>query len=163
MTRNLSNALVLIGAVVTLGAGLGAAQRGWTVPGKSSATAGSRTLVARPQAQIVNSANGLYCTPAIANGVGIHDIGGLSAGLHVTVTVQSFSDGFDPVAAVIGAMVGQKAGNTVKTATFYDNDSGGNKDAMIDFVAPQTGNYLLVVGDYADVTTGCYRYEVAVR
>ena len=86
MTRNLSNALVLIGAVVTLGAGLGAAQRGWTVPGKSSAT-GSRTLVARPQAQIVNSANGLYCTPAIENGVDIHDIGGLSAGLHVTVTV----------------------------------------------------------------------------
>jgi hypothetical protein len=162
MTRNLSNALVLIGAVVTLGAGLGAAQRGWTVPGKSSAT-GSRTLVARPQAQIVNSANGMYCTPAIENGVDIHDIGGLSAGLHVTVTVQSFSDGFDPAAAVIGAMVGQKAGNTVKTATFYDNDSGGNKDAMIDFVTPQTGNYLLVVGDYTDVTTGCYRYEVVIR
>jgi hypothetical protein len=60
-------------------------------------------------------------------------------------------------------MVGQKAGNTVKTAAFYDNDSGGDKDAMIDFVTPHTGNYLLVVGDYADVTTGCYRYEVTIR
>ena len=163
MTRNLSNALVLIGAVVTLGAGLGAAQRGWTVPGKSSAGTGSSTLVARPQASIVGSANGLYCTPAIENGVAIHDIGGLSAGLHVTVTVASFSAGFDPTAAVIGAMVGQKAGNTVKTATFYDNDSGGDKDARIDFVTPHTGNYLLIVGDYTDTTTGCYRYEVTVR
>jgi len=163
MTRNLINALALIGAVVTLGAGLGAAQRGWTVPGKSSATTGSRTLVARPQAQIIGSANGLYCTPNIENGVEMHDIGGLSAGLHVTVTVESFSDGFDPVAAVIGAMVGQKAGNTVKTATFYDNDSGGDKDAKIDFVTPHTGNYFLMVGDYADVTTGCYRYEVVIR
>ena len=163
MTRNLINALVLIGAVVTLAAGLGAAQRGWTVPGKSSPTTGSRTLAARPQASIVGSANGLYCTPNIENGVDIHDIGGISAGLHVTVTVASFSAGFDPAAAVIGATVGQKAGNTVKTATFYDNDSGGDKDVKIDFVAPHTGNYLLVVGDYADVTTGCYRYEVAVR
>jgi len=163
MTRNLINALALIGSVVTVGAGLGAAQRGWTVPGKSSATTRSDTLVARPQASIVGSANGLYCTPSIENGVAIHDIGGLSAGLHVTVTVASFSDGFDPVAAVIGAMVGQKAGNTVKTAAFYDNDSGGNKDARIDFVTPHTGNYVLVVGDYADISTGCYRYEVTVR
>jgi hypothetical protein len=163
MTRNLINALALIGAVVTLGAGLGAAQRGWTVPGKSSATTPSRTLVARPQAQIIGSANGLYCTPNIENGVEIHDIGGVPAGLHVTVTVESFSDGFDPVAAVIGALVGQKGGNTVKTATFYDNDSGGDKDAKIDFVAPHTGNYFLMVGDYADVTTGCYRYEVTLR
>ena len=127
------------------------------------ATTRSGTLVARPQASIVGSANGLYCTPNIENGVAIHDIGGISAGLHVTVTVASFSAGFDPAAAVIGAMVGQKAGNTVKTATFYDNDSGGDKDAKIDFVAPQTGNYVLIVGDYADVSTGCYRYEVAVR
>jgi len=160
MTRNLINALVLIGAAVTLGAGLGAAQRGWTVPGKSSA---SGTLVARPQASIVGSANGIYCTPSIENGVAIHDIGGLPAGLHVTVTVASSSAGFDPAAAVIGAMVGQKAGNSIRTATFYDNDSGGDKDAKIDFVTPHTGNYVLIVGDYADISTGCYRYEVTVR
>ena len=165
MTRSWIGGLVVIGAMVTLGAGLGAAQRGWTMLGKSSdrATARSGALVARPQASIGGAANGVYCTPNTENGVGIHDLGGLPAGLRVTATVESYSDGFDPAAAVVGAMVGQKAGNTVKTATFYDNDSGGDNDARIEFVTPQAGNYLLLVGDYTDVSAGCYRYEVAIR
>ena len=165
MTRKWINGLVVIGGVLMLGAALQGAQRGWVMPGKSSgrSTVRSGAIVAGPQASITGAANGLYCTPDIENGVGIHDIGGLPAGLHVTVIVESYSDGFDPVAAVVGAMVGQKAGNTVKTATFYDNDSGGDKDAKIDFVTSQTGNYLLIVGDYTDVSTGCYRYEVAIR
>lgn len=165
MTRKWINGFAVIGALVALGAGLGAAQRGWTMAGKSSgrSTARSGAIVVGPQASIVGASNGLYCTPQSENGVGIHDIGGLPAGLHVTVTVESYSEGFDPVAAVIGAMLGQKAGNTVKTATFYDNDSGGDKDAKVDFVTSQTGNYLLIVGDYTDGSTGCYRYEVAIR
>ena len=162
MTRKRINGLVVIGAVVILCAGLQAAQRGWTIPGKSSG-ARSGALVARPQASIGGGANGVYCTPGVENGVGVHDIGGLPAGLSVTVTVESFSVGFDPVAAVVVATAGQKAGNTVKTTAFYDNDSGGEKDAKIAFVTPQGGNYILLVGDYTDAVPGCYRYEVALR
>ena len=55
------------------------------------------------------------------------------------------------------------AGDTVRTVTFYDNDSGGEKDARIEFVTPQSGNYFLLVGDNPDSVTGCYRYEVAIR
>ena len=165
MTRKRINGLVVIGAVAILGAGLQAAQRGWTIPGKSSGRSAARSsaLVARPQASIGGGANGVYCTPDVENGVGVHDIGGLPAGLSVTVTVESYSDGFDPVAAVVVATAGQKAANTVKTTTFYDNDSGGEKDAKIAFVTPQSGNYILLVGDFTDAFTGCYRYEVALR
>ena len=165
MTRNWINGLVVIGAVVTLGAGLVAAQRGWTIPGKSSgrSTARSSAVVARPQASIGGAANGVYCTPNTENGVGIHHIGGIPAGLNVTVTVESFSDGFNPAAAVVVALVGEKAANNVKVSTFYDNDSGGEGDSKVTFVAPQTGDYILLVGDYTDVSTGCYRYEVAIR
>ena len=165
MTRKWINGLVVLGAVATLGAVLSAAQRGWTLPGKSSggSTARSSAIVAKPQASIGGAANGVYCTPASDNGVGIHHIGGIPAGLNVTVTVQSNSVGFNPVAAVVVALVGEKAGNTVKVSTFYDNDSGGQGDAKVDFVAPQTGDYILLVGDYTDTSTGCYRYEVAMR
>ncbi len=165
MTRRWIRRIVAIAAVFALGVGLGAAQRGWTMMGKAprgSATRGG-ALVARPQAAIVGSANGLYCTPATENGVGVHDLGGLSAGLRVTVTVDSYNAEFDPVAAVVGATLGLGAGDTVKTVTFYDNDSGGEKDARVEFVTPQSGNYFLLVGDYPDAVTGCYRYEVAIR
>jgi len=165
MTRNWTIGLIGIGAVVMLGAGLQGAQRGWTMPGKSSGrpTMRSGALVARPQASIGGGANGVYCTPITDNGVGIHHIGGIPAGLSVTVTVESYSDGFNPAAAVVVAMVGEKAGNTVKTTTFYDNDSGGENDSKLDFVTPQAGNYILLVGDYTDAFAGCYRYEVALR
>jgi hypothetical protein len=34
-----------------------------------------------------------------------------------------------PVAAVVVPMIGEPAGNNSRTATYYDNDSGGDKDA----------------------------------
>jgi hypothetical protein len=120
-------------------------------------------VIVRPQAEIGGQANGIYCTPPTTNGVGVHDLGGLPSGLNVTVTVEALSDAFDPAAAVLLPMVGEGAGNNVKTTTFYDNDSGGEKDAKIAFVTPQSGNYILVVNDYTDATAGCYRYEVILR
>jgi hypothetical protein len=123
----------------------------------------SGAVVSGPQASIGGAANGVYCTPPTDNGVGIHHLGGIPAGLSVTVTVESYSDGFNPAAAVVVAMVGEKAANSVKVATFYDNDSGGEGDSKIAFVAPQTGDYILLVGDYTDTTAGCYRYEVGLR
>lgn len=165
MTRIWTSRIFMVGAVFALGVGLGAAQRGWTMPGKSpgGSTPSSSALVARPQASIVGPANGLYCTPATDNGVGVHDLGGLAAGLRVTVTVDSYNSGFDPVAAVVGATMGLGAGDTIRTVTFYDNDSGGEKDSRIEFVTPHSGNYFLLVGDYPDAVTGCYRYEVVIR
>jgi hypothetical protein len=41
--------------------------------------------------------------------------------------------------------MGTPGANSVKMTTFYDNDSGGGKDAKIAFVAPQ------------------YRYQAALR
>ena len=58
---------------------------------------------------------------------------------------------------------GQPAGNTIKTTTFYDNDSGGDGDPRIEFVTPQAGTYLLMVNDLTDEALGCYRYQVAVQ
>lgn len=165
MTRNWIGGLVVIGTVVTLGVGLGAAQRGWSMPGKASGRSGTRSgaVVAGPQASIGGAANGVYCVPPTENGVGIHHLGGIPAGLNVTVTVESYSDGFNPAAAVVVATVGEKAANNVKVTTFYDNDSGGEGDSRITFVAPQTGNYILLVGDFTDAVAGCYRYEIALR
>lgn len=165
MTRKWINGLIVIGSVVILGAGLQGAQRAWSMPGKSSGRSAVRSaaLVARPQASIGGGANGVYCTPQTENGVGIHDLGGLPAGLSVTVTIESLVDQFNPAAAVIVATVGEKAANNVKTTAFYDNDSGGENDSKIAFVTPQAGNYLLLVGDYTDALAGCYRYEVALR
>jgi len=59
--------------------------------------------------------------------------------------------------------LGQAAGNAVKTTTFYDDDSGGDRDPRIEFVAPQAGTYLLLVNDLTDASLGCYRYQVVVR
>ena len=161
MTRQWISGLIGIGCAAMLGVGLEGAQRGWTMGGKASGRSTTRggALVAKPQAAIGGGANGIYCTPDTANGVGVHHLGGLPAGLSVTVTVESYSDRFNPAAAVIVATVGEKGGNNVKTAAFYDNDSGGDNDAKIDFVTPQSGDYILLVGDYTDAYTGCYRYE----
>jgi len=153
--------------VVLFTAGMQAQQSGWFMtfkPGvRAKAPAGRSGVVkARPQASIGPDANGLYCTSPMENGVGIHDLGGIPAGVHVVVTVESYSDGFDPVAAVVVPQIGQKASNTIKLTNFYDNDSGGEGDSRIDFVAPQEGNYILVVGDLTDANVGCYRYQVLI-
>ena len=60
------------------------------------------------------------------------------------------------------ASIGQAAGNTIKTTTFYDDDSGGEGDALVTFVAPQAGTYLLMVNDLTDATVGCYRYQIVI-
>ncbi len=162
-------AVLALGAAVFVAAGIDAAQRGWVLPLKAAATPGPMPvmrggfLVARPQAEISGIANGVYCAHPAENGVGIHDLGALPAGMHVVVTVESFSEDFDPVATVLVPTIGEKAANTAKIVTFYDNDSGGDKDARVDFVTPQSGNYLLLVGDFTDAVMGCYRYQVVIQ
>jgi hypothetical protein len=158
MKPGLIVAPVVVG-VILFAAGVGAAQRGWVLSLRKTGPA-AHSGILRPQASIGTTANGIYCTSPAENGVGIHDIGAIPSGIHVIVIVESYTDGFNPVAGVVVATLGQKAANTVKLASFYDNDSGGNSDAKIDFVTPQEGNYLLIVGDYTDAIAGCYRYQV---
>lgn len=167
MGRNWTMASVVATGVLLLVAGLQAGQRAWGVQLKSKAgvaASGPRTAwSSSPRASIGALANGLYCGSPFENGVGVHDLGGLPSGLHVTVTVESYTDGFDPAAAVLVASLGQKAGDTVAVKTFYDNDSGGSGDARVDFVTPQAGTYLLVVNDYTDSMAGCYRYQMSIE
>jgi len=159
---NRRTTVVTLGVALLVGATIHAAQRGWVVSLKSAAARQGPAIVG-PRAEIGGQANGIYCTPATINGVGVHDIGGLPSGISVTVTVEGLSDGFDPVAAVVVPMIGEPAGNNIRTTTYYDNDSGGDKDAKLAFVTSQAGNYILFVNDYADKTPGCYRYEVTLR
>jgi len=164
--RRLALAAALVIGVGLFAAGIEAAQRGWVLPLKVSARSApairSGFLMARPQAMIGGDANGVYCSHPSENGVGIHDLGALPSGIHVVVTVESYSEGFNPVAAVVVPQLGEKAANTVKVATFYDNDSGGDSDAKIDFVTPRAGNFVLFVGDFTDATAGCYRYQILI-
>jgi hypothetical protein len=157
---------LVFGSVLVV-TGIEAAQRGWVLPLKTSVAStmsGMRggALVTRPRASIGGEANGVYCAHPAENGVGVHALGAIPVGMHVVVTVESYTEGFDPVAAVIVPTLGQKAANTVRVATFYDNDSGGEQDARIDLVTPQSGNYLLVVGDFTDNVAGCYRYQIVI-
>ena len=119
--------------------------------------------IARPQAEIAGGANGVYCTEPWDNGISVHDLGFLPAGRNVTVVVEGVSNDFNPVAAVLVPSIGQMAGNAVKTTTFYDDDSGGDRDPRIELVTPNAGTYLLMVNDLTDATVGCYRYQVMVR
>lgn len=119
--------------------------------------------VTSPRAAIGGPANGVYCAAPWDNGIAVHDLGFIPAGFNVSVTVESFSDNFNPVAAVLVPSIGQMAGNTIKTTTFYDDDSGGDGDPQVDFVAPQAGTYLLMVNDLTDTTPGCYRYQMLLR
>lgn len=118
--------------------------------------------IVRPRASIGGGSNGVYCSEQWDNGIAVHDLGFVPAGRNVSVTVESYSEGFNPVAAVLVASIGQAAGNTIKTTTFYDDDSGGEGDALVSFVAPQAGTYLLMVNDLTDTTVGCYRYQVVI-
>jgi hypothetical protein len=119
--------------------------------------------VVGPRAAIGGGANGVYCTAPWDNGIALHDLGFIPAGRNVSVTVEGVSDNFNPVAAVLVPSIGQVAGNAIKTTTFYDDDSGGDSDPRVDFVAPQAGTYLLMVNDLTDAAVGCYRYQVVVR
>jgi hypothetical protein len=156
-----------LATAVSAAAGIEAAQRGWVMtlktPARSAAAVRSEVLVARPEASISGGANGIYCAHQAENGVGVHDLGAIPAGIHVVVTVESYSEAFDPVAAVATPVLGAAAANSVNVATFYDNDSGEDKDAKIDFVTPRSGNYVLFVGDFTDTIAGCYRYKVVIE
>jgi hypothetical protein len=159
---NSRTTVVTLGVALLVGVTIQAAQRGWIVTLKS-ATGRPASLVVGPRAEIGGQANGIYCTPSTINGVGIHDLGGLPSGVSVTVTVEGLSEGFDPAAAVVVPMVGEAAGNNIRTTTYYDNDSGGDRDAKIAFVTSQPGSFVLFVNDFTDKTPGCYRYEVSLR
>jgi hypothetical protein len=148
--------------------GVAGAQRGWAVRGKAGILRSSRATnrvgpAANTSASVGGGANGMYCTSPWTNGIAVHDLGLIPAGFNVTVTVEGFSDNFNPAAAVVVSTIGQPAGNTIKTTTFYDDDSGGEGDPRVEFVSPQDGTYLLMVNDLTDGPVGCYRYQVVVR
>jgi hypothetical protein len=153
-------AFLVIGCVVVVATAAAGQHRWKKTPDSSSVV---RPLTVRPRASIGGAANGIYCPDMVDDAIGVHDLGWVPAGLNVTVTVESFVDNaFDPVAAVLVASLGEKAANNIKTTTFYDNDSGGDKDASISFVAPQQGTYLLLVSDFSGKTPGCYRYQATI-
>ena len=152
--------LAIVCALPTVATAQQATHR-WKSPGKAS----SRAEPIRPTATspVGRSANGVYCPDMSDDAVGVHDLGWLPSGLNVAITVESYSENaFDPVAAVIVASVGQKAGNAVKVTTFYDNDSAGDKDAKVSFVTAQAGTYLLLVTDFPAQSGGCYRYQADI-
>jgi hypothetical protein len=154
---------LLVGYTATIEGG----QRGWPI-GKKRTMSAPRTTsrveaIVRPQEVISGASNGGYCASPWDNGIAVHELGFIPAGVSVTVNVQSLSDDFNPVAAVIVPTIGQPAANTIKTTTFYDDDSGGGRDPRINFVAPQSGTYLLLVNDLTDSVAGCYRYQVVLR
>ena len=155
---------VLIVGCIVIAAGTAAAQHRWKPSMKQRDKSETvRPIIASPRASIGGAANGIYCPDMTDDAMGVHDLGWLPAGLNMIVTVESYADnGFDPVAAVVATTLGEKAANNVKTTTFYDNDSGGDKDVHISFVTPQQGTYLLLVGDFAGKSPGCYRYQVAI-
>ena len=153
---------ILVCAV--LAADEAAGQHRWKSEQRPSARAEPiRPVTAGPRASIGGGSNGIYCPDMADDAIGVHDLGWIPAGMKVVVTVESYADnGFDPVAGVIVAALGERAGNTVKTTIFYDNDSGGEKDARVSLTTPQAGTYLLLVTDYAGKNPGCYRYQTEI-
>jgi hypothetical protein len=157
----------LVGLILAIGYVLPPAATAQDAPHrwKSPGTASTRAEPIRPTATnpVSRSANGIYCPDMSEDAVGVHDLGWLPSGFNVAITVESYTENaFDPVAAVIVASVGQKAGGAVKVTTFYDNDSAGDKDAKVTFVTPQAGTYLLLVTDFPGQTGGCYRYQAEI-
>jgi hypothetical protein len=138
-----------------------AAQHRWNSPENAADVLAPHPL--RPHA-VLGPATGLYCPDMSEGAVGVHDLGWIPAGLNVEVNVEASSpNDFDPVAAVLVAALGAAGANNIKATTFYDNDSGGVKDARISFVAPQAGTYILMVTDNSGKNAGCYRYQANLR
>ena len=160
---SLARLTVTLGALA-LASGTAAAQHQRIPPVKSSSQTAPVRPITRPQAEIGGPASGIYCPDMTEKAVGLHDLGWLPSGRDVTVVVESVTGApFDPVATVIVVGLGVPAGNTAKATTFYDNDSGGDKDPQIAFVTPQEGTYVLLVGDNSGSGGGCYRYQVSIR
>ena len=154
--------VVLTVGFLVLAASTEGGQHRWTRPAGEAAPVQPITI--SQQAVIQGSSNGIYCPDMTEHAVGVHDLGWMPAGVDVTVTVVSSGPStFDPVAAVMVASVGATAGGNVKVNTFYDNDSGGDKDPRVAFVAPQEGTYFLLVGENSGNGGGCYRYQVSIR
>jgi hypothetical protein len=164
MTVKCATAMTILGCLV-LGANQVSAQHRWKGEQRASGRVEPISpAIARPRAAIGGGPNGIYCPDLSDDAIGVHDLGWVPAGMNVVVTVESYSsNAFDPVAAVVVAGLGERAGNTVKTTTFYDNDSGGDKDARVSFTTPQAGTYLLLVTDYTAKNPGCYRYQTEIR
>jgi hypothetical protein len=156
-----------IGAFVMLACGIGvatavAAQHDWA-PARAATSRSLRPTVLEPHA-VLGPATGVYCPDMSEGAFGVHDLGWIPAGLNVEVNVESYSrNEFDPVAGVVVATLGVPGANSIKTATFYDNDSGGGKDVRITFVSPQAGTYVLFVTDNSGKAAGCYRYQASIR
>ena len=150
--------------VVALGSGVAVAQHQRILTGRSSSQTTPIRPIISPQATITGPASGIHCPDMADKAVGVHDLGWLPAGRNVTVIVDA-TDGnaFDPVATVMVVSLGVPSGGTAKPTTFYDNDSGGDKDPQIAFTTPQDGTYLLLVGYNSGSGAGCYRYQVSVH
>jgi hypothetical protein len=160
--------VAILTLLVAFTAAIEGGQRGWPNPDKKRTASAPRVTsriqpIRRPQEVISGGSNGLYCTSPWDNGIAVHDLGFIPAGFNVTVLVEAVSDDFNPVAAIIAPTIGQAAANTIKTTTFYDDDSGGGRDPRLEFVAPQSGTYLLLINDLTDSVIGCYRYQVSLR
>lgn len=156
--------LTLTLGVLALASGTATAQHQRTLSGKSSSQTAPVRPITSPQATISGPSSGVYCPDMFDKAVGMHDLGWLPAGRDVTVVLDAFgSDQFDPVATVLVVGLGVPSGGTAKTTTFYDNDSGGDKDPQIAFTTPQDGTYFLLVGENSGSGAGCYRYQVSVR
>jgi len=162
MQREFSPVTVALAlAVVVLACGNAAAQH-QRIPAGSSGQAVRPILT--PQATVSGPATGIYCPDMADKAVGMHDLGWLPAGREVTVVIDAVAgNNFDPVATVIVVSLGVPGGGTAKPTTFYDNDSGGEKDPQISFTTPQDGTYFLLVGDNSGSAAGCYRFQVSIR
>jgi hypothetical protein len=163
MTVKLVTTIVVLGCAM-LATNQASGQHRWkSEPRASTRAEPIRPATAGPRASIGGGSNGIYCPDLSDDAIGVHDLGWIPAGMNVAVTVESYSDNaFDPVAEVMVAALGEKAGNMVKTTTFYDNDSGGDKDARVSLTTAQAGTYLLLVSDYAGKNPGCYRYQTEI-
>ena len=155
--------LTLTLGVLALASGTATAQHPQTPSRKSSNQVAPVRPITGPQAAISGPASGIYCPDMADKAVGLHDLGWLPAGRAVTVVVEAISGAFDPVATVMVVSLGVPSGGAAKATTFYDNDSGGDKDPQIAFTTPQDGTYLLLVGENSGSGGGCYRYQVSVR
>ncbi len=98
---------------------------------------------------------GQYYLPSGYFAVGTHDLGVFIAGQTVTLEVESTTSGMDLIAVMDEPDV------TVNRGRFFaDDESGGDHDPALRFVAPVTGNYTLRIRDL-NQRSGFYGYRVS--
>jgi hypothetical protein len=101
---------------------------------------------------------GFYCLPTGGRSGGVHDLGFIFEGQRVIIRIDRDRSGFDPIAIVRGSDFDSGGGGFFR----YDDDSGGDMDPLIDFVAPFNGTYVLHVREFGGDDFGCYRYRVEI-